>query len=122
MGRVGRTLVAGVDAVVMAVAAYVETNGSFLLSPAHLILWGSAVAAAVCALVVFVGGSSLLAWAAIGYILFGALLAGATQWPLVALAAALMPLVPRPRGSIWTGLAVAIAVALGTRLVIAAML
>jgi hypothetical protein len=106
----------------MAVAAYVETGGRFLVSPAHLILWGSAVAAALCAVVVYVGGSSVVAWAAIGYILFGALLTGVTQWPLLALAAALMPLVPRPRGSFWTGLAIATAVALGTRLAIMALL
>lgn len=122
MGRIGRTLVAAFDAGVMAVAAYVETGGSFAVSPAHIILWGSAVASALCAVVVYVDGSPILAWAAIGYILFGALLTGATQWPLVALAAALMPLVPRPRGSFWTGLAVATAVALTTRLVIAAAL
>src|SRR3954463_14887215 len=118
MGRIGRTLVAAFDAVVMAVAAYVETDGSFAISPEHIILWGSAVAAALCAVVVFIEGSPILAWAAIGYILFGALLPGPPQWPLVALAAALMPLVPRPRGSIWTGLAIATAVALATRLVI----
>jgi hypothetical protein len=122
VGRLGRTIVAAFDAGVMAVAAYVETGGRFAVSPAHLILWGSAAAAALCAVVVYVGGSSLVAWAAIGYILFGALLAGATQWPLVALAAALMPLVPRPRGSIVNGLAIAAAVALGTRLVITALL
>src|SRR3954465_1964747 len=106
----------------MAVAAYVETGGEFAVSPAHLILWGSSVAAAVCAVVVYVNGSWVVAWAALGYILFGALLTGVTQWPLVALAAALMPLVPRPRGSIFTGLAIAIAVALGTRVLIAAVL
>ena len=122
MGRLGRTIVAAFDAGVMAVAAWVETGGRFVVSPAHLILWGSAVAAALCAVVVYVNGSSIVAWAAIGYILFGALLSGATQWPLVALAAALMPLVPRPRGSIWNGLAIAAAVALGTRLVITALL
>jgi len=122
VGRLGRTIVAAFDAGVMAVAAWVETGGRFVVSPAHLILWGSAVAAALCAVVVYVNGSSIVAWAAIGYILFGALLAGATQWPLVALAAALMPLVPRPRGSIWNGLAIAAAVALGTRLVITALL
>lgn len=122
MGRLGRTIVAAFDAGVMAVAAYVETGGRFVVSPPHLILWGSAVAAALCAVVVFVGGSSIVAWAAIGYILFGALLTGVTQWPLVALAAALMPLVPRPRGSIWNGLAIATIVALGTRLVITALL
>jgi hypothetical protein len=122
MGRTGRTLVAGFDAAVMAVAAWAETNGSFAVTPAHLILWGSAVAAVLCALVVFADGSPLVAWAAIGYILFGALLTGVTQWPLVALAVALMPLVPRPRGSIWTGLAVAVAVALATRLALEAVL
>jgi hypothetical protein len=122
VGRLGRTIVAAFDAGVMAVAAWVETGGRFVVSPAHLILWGSAVAAALCAVVVYVNGSSIVAWAAIGYILFGGLLTGVTQWPLVALAAALMPLVPRPRGSIWTGLAIATAVALGTRLVIMALL
>ena len=122
MGRIGRTIVAAFDAGVMAVAAYVETGGRFAISPSHLILWGSSVAAAVCAIVVFVGGSSLVAWAAIGYILFGAFLTGVTQWPLIALAAALMPLVPRPRGSLWNGLAVAIGVALLTRLLLASVL
>ena len=122
VGRLGRTMVAAFDAGVMAVAAYVETGGRLVLSPAHLILWGSAFAAALCAIVVYVGGSSIVAWAAIGYILFGALLTGGTQWPLVALAIALMPLVPRPRGSIWTGLAIATGVALATRLVIASVL
>ena len=92
------------DAAIMAVAAYVQTGGRFAVTPEHLILWGSAVAAAICAVVVFVEGSSLIAWAAIGYIVFGALLTGVPEWPLVALAAALMPLVPRPRGSFVYGL------------------
>ena len=122
MGRLGRTLVAAFDAGVMGVAAWAETGGRFAVTPVHLILWGSAVAAALCAVVVYAGGSSLVAWAAIGYILFGAVLTGATQWPLLALAVALMPLVPRPRGSIFTGLAVAIAVALATRLALEAVL
>lgn len=121
MGRVARTLVAAFDAVIMGVAAWVETGGQFVVSPAHLILWGSAAAAAICAVVIFIEGAGLLAWAAIGYILFGALLTGPPEWPLVALAAALMPLVPRPRGSLWTGLAVAILVAFGTRLVLEAL-
>ena len=118
MGRVTRTLVAAFDAVIMGVAAYVETGGTFVMSPAQLILWGSAVAAASCAVVIFLEGSSLLAWAAIGYILFGGLLTGTPQWPLVALSVALMPLVPRPRGSLWTGLAVAILVAFGARVLL----
>jgi hypothetical protein len=122
LGRIARTVVAAFDAVVMAVAAYVETGGRFVVSPEHLILWGSAVAAAICAVVVFVEGSSVIAWAAIGYVLFGALLTGVPEWPLVALAAALMPLVPRPRGSFVYGLGVAIAVAFATRLAVGALL
>ena len=122
MGRIARTVVSAFDAAVMGVAAYVEANGSFAVSPAHLILWGSALAATLCAVVVFIEGSALIAWAAIGYILFGALLSGPTQWPLVALAAALMPLVPRPRGSFTYGLAVAFIVALGTDLAVGALL
>jgi hypothetical protein len=122
LGRIARTVVTAFDAAVMAVAAYVETGGSFVVSPEHLILWGSAVAAAICAVVVFVEGSSIVAWAAIGYILFGALLTGVPEWPLVALAAALMPLVPRPRGSFVYGLGVGIAVAFITRLAVGALL
>jgi len=122
LGRIARTVVTAFDAAVMAVAAYVETGGSFSVSPEQLILWGSAAAAAICAVVVFVEGSSLIAWAAIGYILFGALLTGVPEWPLVALAAALMPLVPRPRGSFVNGLSVAILVAFATRLAVGALL
>jgi hypothetical protein len=117
-----RTVVTAFDAAVMAVAAYVETGGSFVISPEHLILWGSAVAAAICAVVVFIEGSSIVAWAAIGYILFGALLTGVPEWPLVALAAALMPLVPRPRGSFVYGLGIAIAVAFVTSFAVGALL
>ena len=122
MGRIGRTIAAAFDAGVMAIAAYVESGGRFALTPADLVLWGSALAAAICAVVIFVAGSSVIAWAAIGYILFGALLTSRDpQWPLVALAAALMPLVPRPRRSFAIGLAVASLVALGARLVIGAL-
>jgi hypothetical protein len=68
-------------------------------------------------------GGDLRAWAAIGYILFGALLtAGSPHLPLLALSVALMPLVPRPRGSIWSGLGVALLVALGARVIIGALL
>ena len=122
MGRIARTIVTAFDAVVMGVAAYVQTGGLFVVSPEHLILWGSAVAAAICAVVVFVEGSSIVAWAAIGYIVFGALLTGIPEWPLVALSVALMPLVPRPRGSFVYGIAVAISVAFATRLAVGALL
>ncbi len=123
MGRFGRTAVAAFDGAVMAFAAYAETEGRFALIPADLVLWGSAVAAGICAVVIFVSGAALVAWAAIGYVLFGALLtSGGPHWPLLALAAALMPLVPKPRSSFWIGLGTACLVALGARLVIGALL
>jgi hypothetical protein len=123
VGKVGRSVVAAFDAAVMGVAAYVDTGGNIALRPGELVLWGSAVAAAICSLVIYIGGSSLLAWAAIGYVLFGALLtSGGPHWPLLALSVALMPLVPRPRGSIWIGLVVSCVVALGARYAIGALL
>ncbi|HEY3217547.1 MAG TPA: hypothetical protein VGK15_00500 [Candidatus Limnocylindria bacterium] len=123
MGRYGRTVVAAFDGAVMAFAAYAETGGRFALVPADLVLYGSAIAAGICAVVIFVSGAALVAWAAIGYVLFGALLtAGGPHWPLVALAAALMPLVPKPRGSFWIGLGVAFLVALGARVAIGALI
>jgi hypothetical protein len=123
MGRTGRTLVAGFDAVVMGVAAYAETGGRFGLAPAELVLWGSAVAAALCAVVVYANGSPFVAWAAIGYVLFGGLLTtGGPHWPLLALAVALMPLVPKPRGSAPLGIGIALVVAIGTRMVIGALI
>ncbi len=119
MGRTGRSLVAGFDAVVMGAAAYTATSGQFALAPRDLVLWGSAFAAALCAIVVFTQGSSLVAWGAIGYVLFGGLLASSgPNLPLLALALALTPLVPRPRGSVWLGIAVALVVALGARLAV----
>lgn len=119
MGRTAKGLVAAFDAVVMAGAAYAETGGSFALAPAYLIPWGAAAAALICALVVFANGSSLVAWSAIGYILFGGLLTvDGPHWPLLALAVALMALVPSPRGSIWNGIGLAVLVALAVRVII----
>lgn len=123
MGRTARAIVAAFDAGVMGIAAYAELGGRFDLIPAVIVLWGAAVAAALCAIVVLVDGSSLVAWAAIGYILFGALLTGGSpHWPLLALAVALMALIPRPRGSLWNGLGFAFIVAIGARVIIGALL
>jgi len=108
--------VAGVDALIMGVLAFSETGGSFGISAAELVLWGAVAAAAVCALVVLQGGAASIAWAGIGYVLFGALLTdGSPHLTLTALALALMPLVPRPRGSLALGLAIAVATALIAR-------
>jgi len=119
MSRRARAFVAGIDALIMGVLAYSETGGSFGLSAAELVLWGAVVAAAVCALVVLVDGAASIAWAGIGYVLFGALLTdGSPHLTLTALALALMPLVPRPRGSLVFGLAIAVATALIARMLL----
>ena len=119
MSRRAKFFVAGVDAIVMGVLAYSETGGTFGLTPAHLVLWGAVAAAAVCALVVLTEGAGAIAWAAIGYVLFGAVLTdGSPHWTLTALAIALMPLVPRPRASLALGLAIAFGTALISRTLI----
>lgn len=123
MPRTTRALVAAFDAVVMAGAAYAETGGRFGQSIGDLVLWGAAVAAAVCVLVLLVDGSAVAAWLAIGYVLFGGLLTrGSPHWLLLGLAVALMPLVPRPRESFAAGLAVAALAAVGTRIVLETLL
>lgn len=119
MSRRAKAFVAGIDAFIMGVLAYSETGGSFGLNAAQLVLWGAVAAAAVCALVVLVEGAASIAWAGIGYVLFGALLTdGSPHLTLAALALALMPLVPRPRGSLAFGLAVAVATALIARMLL----
>jgi hypothetical protein len=119
VSRRAKFFVAGLDAVIMGVLAYTETGGTLGLDPIHLVLWGAVVAAAVCAAVVLVEGSASIAWAAIGYILFGALLTnGSPHWTLAALSVALMPLVPRPRASLALGVAIAVVTALISRTLI----
>jgi hypothetical protein len=116
VSRRARAFVAGIDALVMGVLAYRETGGSVGVSAAELVLWGAVAAAAVCAVIVLVEGPAAMAWAGIGYVLFGGLLTdGSPHLTLTALAVALMPLVPRPRGSLVLGLAVAVASALIAR-------
>jgi hypothetical protein len=101
------------------VLAYNETGGSFGLSAAELVLWGAVAAAAVCAVVVLIDGWAAIAWAGIGYVLFGALLTnGSPHWPLAALALALMPLVPRPNRSLLLGVAIALLAAVVARTLI----
>jgi hypothetical protein len=112
-------VVAGIDALIMGVLASRETGGSIGTSAAELVLWGAVVAAAACAVVALQDSGAAAAWAAIGYVLFGALLAnGSPRWPLAALALALMPLVPRPNRSLVLGLVIASASALLARTVV----
>jgi len=119
VSRRAKAFVAGIDALIMGAFAFSESGGSFGLSIPDLVLWGSVIAAAICALIVYLDGRAALAWVAIGYVLFGALLTnGSPNWPLVALALALMPLVPRPRGSLGLGLLIASGAAFVARVLI----
>src|SRR2546428_13390600 len=91
----------------MGAFAFSETDGSVGIVAAELVLWGAVAAAAVCAFVVLLDGAAVIAWAAIGYVLFGALLTvGSPHWPLAAPAPALLPLLPRPNRSPGLGLLV----------------
>lgn len=117
-----RTLVAAFDAAAMAVFAYINTGGSFGRIDTDILLWGSAIAASFAAFVVATNGPGLLAWTAIGYILFaGVLVTERPELLLLALAVALMPVSPRPRGSLALGIVVALAAAFLWRFVVAAL-
>lgn len=123
MTRTLRLFAAAFDTVAMTGVAYVETGGRFARDLAEYVLWGSVVAAAVCVVVIATSSAAVLAWCAIGYVAFGGLLtAGSPHWGLVLLAVALMPLVPRPSGSLLLGIGIAIVAALVSRIVIAQLL
>ena len=107
-----RAIAAAFDAIVMVALAYTWTGGSFADRALDVVLWGSAAAAVVAALVVFGRGPAGLGWVAIGYIAFAGLLASAQPSPIhLLLAIAFVPMLPRPRGSLITGLAIAVLVA-----------
>lgn len=107
-----RGVTAAFNAITMVAAAYALTGGSFADRGANLVLWGSAAAVVVAALVVLSDGPAVLGWAAVGYVLFAALLATARPVPLLLLlAVAFLPILQRPRGSLAIGLAVAAAAA-----------
>ncbi len=123
MANLTRTLVASFDALAMAAFAYVATGGTFLHAGENLVLWGSALAAGVAAVVVAIDASPLIGWIAIGYVLFAALLTG--EQPhllLLALAVALASVVQRPRRSLAMGVAVAGVAALVARVAVNSIL
>jgi hypothetical protein len=122
VSQFGRTLVAAFDSVAMAVFAYVSTGGFGHLA-ADLVLWGSAAASSITAFVVATNGPGAIAWIAIGYVLFAALLVlERPELLLIALAVALMPVVPRPRGSLALGLVIAVVAAFAWRIAILVLL
>jgi hypothetical protein len=120
MGRTARFLAAGFDTAAMGVLAFNETGGRFAATFAENVLWGSVVAAAICAVVILVASLAPLAWVGIGYILYAGLLTqGSPHFGFVLLAVALAPMVPRPRGSLSLGIGIAAVSALVSRVAIA---
>jgi hypothetical protein len=119
MGRAARFFAAGFDTAVIGVLAASETGGRFAATFAEYVLWGSVLAAAVCAIVILADGPAALAWMGIGYILFGGLLTlGSPHIGFVLLALALAPMVPRPRGSLSFGIGIAAVSAVVSRVLI----
>jgi hypothetical protein len=74
MGKAARFFAASFDTAVIGVLAFNETGGRFAATFAEYVLWGSVVAAGICAVVILADGLAPLAWIGIGYILFGGLL------------------------------------------------
>lgn len=107
MSRFLRTLVAAFDTGAMGAFAY-ATSGLPSGGRADLVLWGSAAAAALVALVIAIDAPAFAGWAALGYVLFAGLLAAEPpHLLLVALAVALAPVLQRPRGSLALGIVIA---------------
>jgi hypothetical protein len=120
MGKAARFFAAGFDTAAIGVLAYNETGGRFAATFNEYVLWGAVLAAAICAIVIVVETLAPLAWIGIGYILFGGLLTqGSPHYGFVLLAIALAPMVPRPRGSLGLGIAIAAVSALASRVAIA---
>jgi hypothetical protein len=107
-----RDVAAAFNAIAMVAIAYVLTSGSFDAPGADVVIWGSAAAAVVAALVVLTGAAPPLGWVAVGYVLFAAQAASSrVALLLVLLAVAFIPLLPRPRRSLVTGVVTVIATA-----------
>jgi hypothetical protein len=119
LGKAARFFAAGFDTVAIGVLAFNETGGHFAASFAEYVLWGSVLAAAICAIVILVESFAPLAWIAIGYVLFAGLLTQASpHFGFVLLALALAPMVPRPRDSLILGIGIAAVSALVSRVAI----
>jgi hypothetical protein len=120
MGKAARFFAAGFDTVAIGILAFNETGGRLPASLGEYVLWGSVLAAAICAIVILVESLAPLAWIAIGYMLFAGLLTqGSPHFGFVLLALALAPMVPRPRGSLSLGIGIAAVSAVVSRVAIA---
>src|SRR5947209_16524165 len=104
----------------MRALAYDASGGRFAATATEWVLWGAVLAAAICTLVIVLDSAAAVAWAAIGYVLFGGLLTrGSPHFGFILLALALAPMVPRPRGSLTLGIAIAAVSAFVSRVAIA---
>jgi len=102
--------------------AFTLSGASFADPRLNVQLWGSAGAALVAALVVLGGGAAALGWMATGYFVFAAFAGERVFVLLLALAAAFVPILPRPRRSLAAGLALAAATAIALRVALGAVL
>ena len=119
LGKLARFFCAGFDTVAMGGIAVTETGGQFARNLGEYVLWGSVLAAAVCAAVIIFDSLAPLAWVAIGYALFGGLLTPRSpHFGFILLALALIPMVPRPRDSLTLGLGIAAAAAVASRVLL----
>jgi hypothetical protein len=120
MGKAARFSAAAFDTAAIGVLAFNDTGGRFAATFAEYVLWGSVLAAAICAVVILFDTLAPLAWIGIGYILFAGLLTqGSPHFGFVLLAVALAPMVPRPGGSLSLGIGIAAVSALVSRVAIA---
>ena len=92
----------------MALLASSATGGRVDGSVATIVLWGSAAAATLVALTVVADGLGAVAWIAIGYLVYSALLAtDRVLGEILVLVLALATVAPRPRRSLALGVVVA---------------
>ncbi len=112
-----RAVTASFNAIAMVALAFGLTGGSFADPRADARIWGSAAAAVTVALVILTNGPAWLGWGAIGYILFAAFW-GEPALLLALLAVAYVPVLDRPRGSLLTGIGIAVVTAVAFRLVV----
>lgn len=113
-----RAVAASFNAIAMVALAFTLTGGSFADARANTQVWGSAAAAVTAAIVVLTNGPAGLGWIAIGYVLAAAFLREPPALVLVLLAAAYTPILPRPRGSLPTGIGLAVVAAVIFRVVV----
>jgi len=116
---VTRAIAASFNAIAMVALAFALTGGSFADASANMQVWGSAAAAVTAALAILTNAPASLGWVAVGYVLFAAFFREPPAFVLILLAVAHMPILRRPRGSLLTGIGLAVVSAVLFRFVAA---